>query len=446
MNARSESGINSTGPHGPRLTGGAVETAQRGLLEQFEAVRTRSLALTAGLSEEDQCVQSMPDASPIKWHLAHTTWFFEAVVVQPHHAAYRPFDERYGFLFNSYYESLGGRHPRAQRGLLTRPSRAEIVRYRAHVDEAVRELIDRVDAAGWAAVAPLLTLGLHHEQQHQELMLTDLKHLLSLNPLQPAAWPIPVVVGAAPSDLQADCRESDLTPTWRCHPSPVGGMPLRWLDGPGDMVRVGADPAEGFAFDNETPRHQALLTPHQIASRPVNCGDYLDFMRDGGYRQPSLWLSEGWAAVQAQGWRAPMYWGGLEEDRPHLFTLQGPRPLDPLEPVCHLSFFEACAYAEWAGARLPTEFEWEAAAQARRLDDTGEVWEWTRSAYDPYPGFRPMAGAVAEYNGKFMVGQQVLRGGSCATPPGHARPTYRNFFPPGARWQFSGLRLARDAR
>lgn len=443
MNARNEVGSDFTGSGMPVASS---ETDRCVLLKRFEAVRARSLALAAGLSDEDQCVQSMPDASPTKWHLAHTTWLFEAVVVRPHSSAYEPFDERYGFLFNSYYESLGGRHPRAQRGLLTRPSRSEIGRYRAHVDGAVRRLIDSVDAPGWAAVAPLLTLGLHHEEQHQELMLTDLKHLLSLNPLQPTAWPWPDEAGRMPSDLQTELRCVDLVPARRRHPASICGASLRWLERSGGVEKVGADPARGFAFDNETPRHQALVPDHWLASRPVNCGEYLDFVRDGGYRQPSLWLSEGWSSVQTLGWRAPMYWEDLDREQPSLFTLHGLRPLDPLEPVCHLSFYEACAYAEWAGARLPTEFEWEVAAQSDLLEATGEVWEWTRSAYDPYPGFRPMAGAVAEYNGKFMVGQQVLRGGSCATPPGHVRPTYRNFFPPGVRWQFSGLRLARDAQ
>lgn len=391
---------------------------------RYQAVRAASLALAAPLSAEDQCVQSMPDASPTKWHLAHTSWFFETVVLAPHAPRHRPFDARWGFLFNSYYEALGPRHPRPQRGLLTRPSQAEVLDYRAHVDRAMLELIDGATKRDWAALAPLVELGLQHEQQHQELMLTDAKHLLSLNPLQPAYRP----PGDAASGL---------------HPAPACGAPLAWHERPGGIAQVGAAAEAGFAFDNETPRHRVLLRPHRIASRPVSCGEYLDFMRDGGYRRPEFWLSDGWAAVQAQDWQAPLYWADAEGGA--VFTLQGPRAIDADEPVCHLSFYEAAAYAAWAGARLPTEFEWEAAAADGVLEASGQVWEWMRSSYEPYPGFKPLSGAVAEYNGKFMVGQLVLRGGSVATPPGHARPSYRNFFPPSARWQFSGLRLAQDA-
>ncbi len=389
------------------------------LQERYAAVRARSLALAAPLSDEDQCVQAMPDASPTKWHLAHTSWFFETVVLQPHLPGYRAHDARWGYLFNSYYEALGPRHPRPQRGLLTRPSAAEVRRYRGHVDAAMHAFIASADAAALA----LVELGLQHEQQHQELILTDLKALLAANPLQPAAYDA----------------------TLRCHPAALAGAPLAWRQRPGGVARIGTDAEAGFAFDNETPRHRVLLRAHRLATRPVSCGEYLAFIRDGGYRRAALWLSDGWAAVQAQGWEAPAYWSGLEQPRPTLYTLRGPRALEPDEPVAHLSFYEAAAYAEWAGARLPTEAEWEVAAAEGALDGRGEVWEWTRSSYDPYPGFRPLAGAVGEYNGKFMVGQIVLRGGSCATPPGHARPSYRNFFPPAARWQFSGLRLARDA-
>ncbi|MCJ0762387.1 ergothioneine biosynthesis protein EgtB [Variovorax terrae] len=390
-------------------------------------VRAHSLALAAGLSAEDQCIQSMPDASPVKWHLAHTSWFFEAVVLQPHVPGYRPFDERFFYLFNSYYEALGPRHPRPQRGLLTRPTLAEVQAYRAHVDEAVQRFIADSDEAAWAAAQPLLTLGLHHEQQHQELIVTDLLHALSCNPLLPA-W--------RPAEAPA-LRLAATAPA------------LRWLALPGGTVMQGhAGP--GFAFDNETPRHAVLLAPYQLADRLVNCGEYAQFIADGGYQRPALWLSDGWAAVQAGGWRAPAYWiepGDPRAAAPHwqVFGLHGVRPLDPAAPVSQLSFYEAAAYAEWAGARLPTEAEWEAAHGAEGLTQmSGHVWQWTRSSYDPYPGFRPLAGAVGEYNGKFMVGQLVLRGGSCATPAGHTRPSYRNFFPPGARWQFSGLRLARD--
>ena len=388
---------------------------RRALAEAFVAVRGHSCTLAAPLSDEDQCVQSMPDASPAKWHLAHTTWFFETMVLQRFMPGYRPVDARYAFLFNSYYEALGPRHPRPARGLLTRPSGNEVRRYRSAIDDAIGRLLDDVDDAMLAQVEPVLTLGLHHEQQHQELLLTDALHLLSQNPLQPAFRP-PAQAPIAPP------------PT-----------PLHWLDQPGGEVVIGHR-GNGFAFDNEGPAHPVLLRPYQLASRPVSCGEFLMFIRDGGYRDPQWWLSDGWAAVTAQGWNAPLYWAGVDTPEPTRFTLHGPRPLELTEPVSHVSLYEAAAYAAWAGARLPTEFEWEAAAPPA----IGDVWEWTRSAYDPYPGFRPFAGAAAEYNGKFMMGQVVLRGGSVATPPGHMRMTYRNFFPASARWQFSGLRLARD--
>lgn len=421
----------------------AAAPAAGDLARRFAEVRRHSLALAEPLSPEDQCVQSMPDASPVKWHLAHTTWFFETLVLQAGASGYRPFDDRFGFLFNSYYESLGPRHPRPQRGLLTRPAQAEVLRYRTAVDEAVLAFLPQATPALLQAVE----LGLHHEQQHQELLLTDVKHLLSQNPLQPAYLPAPAAALQAPTAA------------------------LRWLTFAGGIAQVGHDAREGFSFDNETPRHDVLLRPFELASRPVSCGDFLAFVRDGGYRDPQWWLSEGWATVQAGGWQSPWGWSALDEAQPQLFTLFGTRALQLDEPVCHLSLYEAAAYAAWAGARLPTEFEWETAmrrsgALLRRADTTlhphprpaaasdadgrpqglHEVWEWTRSAYDPYPGFRPLPGAAAEYNGKFMVGQVVLRGASCATPPGHARLSYRNFFPPAARWQFSGLRLARDIR
>ncbi|WP_428423210.1 ergothioneine biosynthesis protein EgtB [Methylibium sp.] len=407
----------------------ALRTAWR---RRFQAVRGSSVQLAAPLSAEDQCVQSMPDASPTKWHLAHTSWFFETVVLQAHQPGYHVHDEGYAFLFNSYYESLGPRHPRAQRGLLTRPSSEEVLQYRRHVDEAMIGFMRSAEPAAWSTALPLIALGLQHEQQHQELMLTDVKHLLSLNPLRP-------VYRRAP---QQD--EGAAFAARRPHPRAVCAAPLRWLERPDGVVQIGATAEQPFAFDNETPRHRVLLRAHQLASRPVSGGEFLDFVRDGGYRRPELWLSDGWAAVQQQGWDAPLYWIESGAPLPQVFTLHGPQPLALDEPVCHLSFYEAAAYAAWAGARLPTEFEWEAAAAEGVLGGVGEVWEWTRSSYDPYPGFRPLAGAVAEYNGKFMVGQLVLRGGSCATPSGHARPSYRNFFAPGARWQFSGLRLAKD--
>ena len=407
---------------------------ERGAWQQrYAALRRHSLRLAEPLSAEDQCVQSMPDASPTKWHLAHTSWFFETVLLLPHRGGYRVFDERYGFIFNSYYEALGPRHPRAQRGLLTRPSQADVLRYREHVDAAMQRLIETADDPAWADLQPLLELGVQHEQQHQELLLTDLKHLLWLNPLLPVY--VPVAQAQAAAIL--------------AHPRPLRGGATGWVERTGGVAQVGAALTEpDFAFDNEMPRHRVLLRSYRLANRPVSCGDYLDFMRDGGYRRPELWLSDGWAQVQSQGWRAPLYWqDGSHGDRDRagrLFTLHGVREVDADEPVAHLSFYEAAAYAEWAGARLPTEFEWEAAAADGALGATGEVWEWTRSSYDPYPGFEPMEGAVTEYNGKFMIGQLVLRGGSCATPSGHARTTYRNFFPPATRWQFSGLRLAQD--
>jgi len=413
-----------------------IPQAAGALREEFRAVRARSLALAAPLSAEDQCIQSMPDASPTKWHLAHTTWFFETVLLQPHATGYAPFDARFHYLFNSYYEALGPRHPRPQRGLLTRPSVDEVHAYRRHVDQAVLALFD--DGAGesdWAAIAPIVRLGLNHEQQHQELLLTDILHALSCNPLLPAYRP-----ASGPA-----LRLAAVPPA------------MRWLSQPGGVVEVGHEGRQDFSFDNETPRHAALLQPHAMADRLVTCGDYARFIADGGYSRPELWLSDGWALVQAQGWRHPAYW--LAPDDPRLgtpqrggatagwqvFGLHGVRPMEADAPVAHLSFYEAAAYAEWAGARLPTEFEWEAAFNAPGIAQmTGHVWQWTRSSYDPYPGFRPMPGVAAEYNGKFMVGQLVLRGGSVATPAGHTRPSYRNFFPPAARWQFSGLRLAKD--
>ncbi len=397
------------------------------LARQFAAVRAHSLALSAGLSAEDQCIQSMPDASPAKWHLAHTSWFFEAVVLVPHATDYKPFDTRFFHLFNSYYEALGPRHPRPQRGLLTRPSLDEVRAFRAHVDEAMLRFLAEAQGAAWQAAEPLVTLGLSHEQQHQELLLTDILHAFSCNPLLPAY-----------------ARET--APTLGLAAAPAARA---WVEFGGGIVHVG-HAGEDFAFDNETPRHAALLQPYQLADGLVRCGEYAQFIADGGYQRPSLWLSDGWAAVQSQGWKAPAYWISPNDPRApanhwQVFGLQGVRPLDADAPVAQLSFYEAAAYAEWAGARLPTEFEWEAAHGASALTQmTGHLWQWTRSSYDPYPGFRPLSGAVAEYNGKFMVGQLVLRGSSLATPAGHTRPTYRNFFPPAARWQFSGLRLAKD--
>ncbi len=378
------------------------------LYENYAAVRARTAALAAPLSAEDAAVQSMPDASPVKWHLGHTSWFFETVIL-PHLPGYRSFNPRFTYLFNSYYEVLGPRHPRPRRGLLTRPPLDEVMAWRVHVDAAMEEACARED------LHDLIRLGLNHEEQHQELILTDIKHAFFCNPLLPA--------------YRADA------------PSPRPPRALQWRAHEGGIVRIGHE-GPGFAFDNESPRHAVLLQPFRIAARPVSNAEYGAFIADGGYRRPEFWLSDGWAQVQAEGWEAPLYWLKDDDGSESHFTLSGVQPLDPHAPVCHVSFYEAAAYAAWAGARLPTEFEWEAACGAGF--DHGDVWEWTRSAYDPYPGFRPFDGVASEYNGKFMVGQMVLRGGSSATPPGHARPTYRNFFPPHARWQFSGIRLAQD--
>lgn len=397
-------------------------------LARYRSVRAASVALAAPLSAEDQCVQSMPDTSPSKWHLGHTTWFFETIVLQAYAPDYRAFDARFSYLFNSYYEALGPRHPRPQRGLLTRPSLAEVQAYRRHVDAAIAQFLQSDAGVDQAHALALLELGLNHEQQHQELLLTDILHLLSCNPLLPAYGALPE---ASP---------------------PPDASPVQWLAVGGGISQLGADDDQAqFCFDNETPRHVRLVAPFHIAHRPVSCADFLEFVQDGGYRNPLLWLSDGWAQVQLQGWVAPLYWLAPNDPRcpaPHwqVFGLDGVQALKPADAVSHISFYEAMAYAEWAGARLPTEFEWELALDAPGISHMlGTVWQWTRSAYEPYPGFKPRNGAVREYNGKFMVGQQVLRGSSVATPPGHSRGTYRNFFPPTARWQLSGLRLARDA-
>jgi len=393
------------------------------------------VALTAPLSAEDCALQSMPDASPAKWHLAHTTWFFETFVLEPHAKGYRALDPAYRVLFNSYYHGVGERHPRPERGMLSRPSLDEVLAYRRHVDEAILAAND--------LPAALLELGLHHEQQHQELILTDIKHLLSRNPLKPAyqkQWPLTPIRARAP----------------------------RWIGFAGGLHEIGhAGP--GFAFDNETPRHRVWLEDFEIASHPVTHGDFLDFIDDGGYRRPELWLSAGWDLVGARGWEAPGYWL-RRDDRWHTFTLHGEVPVDRNTPICHVSFFEADAFARWAGARLPTEAEWEVAAAgapvagnfvdsaelvprpAAHADSGapaqlfGDCWEWTASPYVAYPGYRAPDGAIGEYNGKFMVNQLVLRGGSCVSPHDHLRATYRNFFHAHERWQFMGLRLARDAR
>jgi len=377
------------------------------LAQTYAEVRAHSEALARPLSPEDCLLQSMPDASPVKWHLAHTSWFFETVILAKR-PGFKPFDPRFAYLFNSYYEALGPRHPRPRRGHLSRPSLDEVYAYRAHVDAAMAE------ACRDETLHAPITLGLHHEQQHQELILTDIKHAFFSNPLLPAYRDV--------------ARE------------PCAVQPLDGLSIPGGVSLIGHD-GSGFAFDNESPRHQVLLQPFRIASRPVSNGEYQAFIADGGYRRPEFWLSDGWAKVQEEHWESPLYWLKDDDGSESVFTLSGNQPLDAHAPVEHVSFYEACAYATWAGARLPTEFEWEVAAP---LFDHGEVWEWTRSSYDPYPGFKAFEGVAAEYNGKFMIGQIVLRGGSSATPPGHIRSTYRNFFQPHARWQFSGIRLAED--
>ena len=383
--------------------------------EAFRRVRAETERRAAPLSPEDQVVQSMPDASPTKWHRAHTTWFFEQFLLKPFARGYREFDERFAYLFNSYYVAAGPRHARPERGLVTRPNAAEVAAYRAHVDQAVARLIADADAATIEKIAPIIEIGLHHEQQHQELLLTDILHAFAQNPTSPAydaKWQQPrAQSGRGFASLSAGIHE------------------------------IGHD-GEGFCFDNELPRHRELLQNVRIGKHLVSNGEWLEFMADGGYATPALWLSNGWDVVQAEGWDSPGYWRKTDGAWFSL-TLAGLKAVDPSAPVCHVSYYEADAFARWAGRHLPTEFEWEVAARAGALADAfGVVWQWTRSAYLPYPGYRAAEGALGEYNGKFMVNQMVLRGSSIATPEGHARATYRNFFYPPARWQFSGLRLA----
>jgi ergothioneine biosynthesis protein EgtB len=417
-------------------------TTADALLDRYDEVRGYTERLAAPLSPEDQTVQSMPDVSPTKWHRAHVTWFFETFVLAENEPGFRQFQDQYWFLFNSYYEAVGPRYSRPLRGVISRPGAHDVGLYRGNVDDRMRDLVSGVDEGTLTKLAPTIELGFHHEQQHQELLLMDIKHVLSLNPLQP-------VYAGAP------LRSSD--------PGRLG-----WKDYDGGLVEIGHE-GDGFSFDNELPRHQQWLQPYRLADRLVTNGEWLDFMADGGYRRAELWLSDGWAKVQAEQWQAPFYW--TEHDGVWLeHTLHGTFPVDPALPVCHVSHYEADAYATWAGKRLPTEAEWEHAAsledrpQAANLADGetwhpraagpetgglrqlfGDCWEWTSSAYLPYPGFHPAAGAIGEYNGKFMSNQMVLRGGCALTPPGHARASYRNFFPPGARWPVTGLRLADGA-
>lgn len=414
-------------------TAGAFRQQTAPVRSAFEGVRSASRALAAGLSAEDAALQSMPDASPAKWHLAHTTWFFEQFVLG-RASGYQPVHPRWDFLFNSYYQSVGPMYARPQRGLLSRPGLDEVLAYRDEVDARVMALLAQDDDP---ETLRRMTLGLHHEQQHQELLLTDIKHLFSLNPLEPVFRPALL-------------------------PPASTAIPLAFINGAEGIHEMGHD-GNGFAFDCETPRHQTLVHPHALANRPVTNAEFRAFIDDGGYRNPLLWLSAGWATVQQQGWAHPLYWSDELDTE---FTLAGRRAIDPHAPVCHVSYFEAEAFARWAGARLPTEAEWEVAAASQAplghfADDGyfhpcaavsaegfqqlfGDVWEWTASPYQPYPGFSPLPGALGEYNGKFMCGQYVLRGGSCATPAGHVRASYRNFFMPPDRWQFSGIRLGQD--
>jgi ergothioneine biosynthesis protein EgtB len=412
-------------------------------LVAYQAVRSNTDALAAPLSNEDQCIQSMPDVSPTKWHRAHVTWFFETFLLKARLHEYEEYHPAFGYLFNSYYEAVGERHPRPERGNLSRPSCEEVADYRAHVDQAMAGLL-----AGPLddATAELVILGLHHEQQHQELLLMDIKHVLSTNT---ALWPAYHDLPPSPTGLSAD-----------------GQLANGWVGFDGGEIWLGHH-GDGFAFDNENPRHRAFLPPYRLANRLVTCGQWLEFMADGGYDTPTLWLSDGWYQRLENRWEAPAYWDFDSDDGWRVFTLHGLQPLRPDEPVCHLSYYEADAFARWADARLPTEAEWEHAAAGKapvgNLGEMGrwhpspaspgdalqqlygDVWEWTASPYGPYPGFQPAPGAVGEYNGKFMVNQFVLRGGACVTPPGHIRATYRNFFHPHTRWHFSGVRLARDA-
>ena len=414
----------------------AAPDARAALKAEYRRVRRVTEQLCDPLHIDDYQLQSIVQTSPPKWHIAHVSWFFEAFVLPHFQPQYRPFDQRFDFIFNSYYYTHGQMHPRDRRGLLSRPDVEQVYRYRAHVDAHMLALIDRVEQSQWAQLAFRVTLGLHHEQQHQELLLMDTKHNFSINPLKPAYR----------EDL--DVPRGEL-------------RPMRWIERPGGLVEIG-HAGEGFAFDNETPRHQQLLRPHRLADRLVSNAEYLQFIEDGGYQDPALWLADGWALLASEGWRAPLYWE-RHDGRWMEFTLGGLRELVPEQPVCHLSHYEADAYARWAGKRLPLEAELESMLAEQPLQGNftdsgylhpapageqgqwfGDLWAWTASPYSAYPGFRPLDGSMGEYNGKFMANQMVLRGGACVTPPGHTRASYRNFFYPNERWAFTGLRLAED--
>ncbi len=423
------------------------EARREDLRACFRRVRSLSEQLCEPLANEDYGLQTVVEASPPKWHLAHASWFFETFLLRPYLSSYRVFHPRFEYLFNSYYEQTGtGFWPRPERGLLSRPTVDEVYQYRGHVDAAVARLVDGCSERDWPVIAERLQVGLNHEQQHQELLVTDIKRNFAHNPLRPAYR----------EDLpQAPAGDAE---------------PLRWIRYAGGLAEIGAGP-DGFAYDNERPRHRVFLEPFALADRPVTNGEYLEFISDGGYENPAHWLSDGWAAVQGRGWRHPLYWE-QQEGEWRVFTLAGMRPLNRAEPVCHLSFYEAEAFASWAGKRLPTEAEWELVAEGRPVTGNfvetawlhprpvapepssepgprqlfGDVWEWTGSAYLPYPGYQAPAGALGEYNGKFMCNQMVLRGGSCASSQGHVRASYRNFFYPHERWQFQGLRLAESIR
>lgn len=406
--------------------------------KRYPQVRLQTEQLCAPLQTDDYCLQTAEYVSPPKWHLAHTSWFFERFILEASLASYQVFDVQYAYLFNSYYEQMGGFYPRSQRGWLSRPSVADVYKYRAHVDDAVLTLLERLSEERDEAVIARIELGLHHEQQHQELLLTDIKHNFAQNPLRPA--------------YQA------------AQPSRVGEtVTLQWLEHPGGLASIGHD-GEGFCFDNERPRHSVFVPPYRLASHPVTNGEYMEFIKSGAYERPHYWLADGWRVARDHGWHAPLYWERIEGQWWQM-TLAGLRPVAEAEPLCHVSFYEADAYARWAGKRLPTETEWELAAREQNIAGNflesglyrpasaqegndplkqifGDVWEWTQSPYTAYPGYRPPAGAIGEYNGKFMCNQIVMRGGSCATPRSHVRATYRNFFYPADRWQFSGIRLA----